>query len=790
MSKLLFLLASIVFFANCSRKDYPVLSTEKQEVKEQMYGNDLIGLASPIQLLRGNNIIRLEDYFLEASIDKINSDIGLPFVLDASDKVVTLNVDQVDAPLSNLELYSGSHKYDILVKRPNKKKNRLKLENKNYQSVQIKGEMNAWDPAATQVNLVNNEWITELELNSGNYQYKYIVDGKEINDPANPTLVSNGSGGHNSLLVLEKPKKENLPWLNTESHTSSNITLTYTNVPSNIYAYWENTLLVSTIGEGKVIVPIPGNAKTQDRSRIRVMGYNEHGLSNDILIPLQNGVVLYDPNDLKRTDHEAQIMYFTLVDRFHNGDTANDDPIDDTRLKPLTNYEGGDLRGIIAKIKSGYFSALNINSIWLSPITQNPLVAYQEYISPQYFYSGYHGYWPISSSEVDHRFGDEETLQELVDVAHEHDINILLDYVTNHVHEDHPIYKNHPEWATPLVLPDGSKNLRIWDAQRLTTWFDEFMPSLDLSNPKVIDLQVDSTIYWIKKYGIDGYRHDATKHIPLAFWTQLTRQLKEEVIAPEGRSLYQIGETYGSRDLISSYISSGMLDAQFDFNLYFDSREVFALQETSFDKLVSSLEETFSYYGYHSSMGYITGNHDQARFISLASGDVSFSEDHKMAGFDRDIVITDSLGYDKLEMLISFVMSIPGVPVIYYGDEIGMPGAGDPDSRRMMRFEELAARELETKSVVKKLTELRTDNLALTYGDTDIVSHNENTMVLRRRYFDKEVLLVMNKSLETKTVDVPTEFPEWEAHMGQEVSSGDFGVSVTLQPWKFEILTR
>ena len=155
------------------------------------------------------------------------------------------------------------------------------------------------------------------------------------------------------------------------------------------------------------------------------------------------------------------------------------------------------------------------------------------------------------------------------------------------------------------------------------------------------------------------------------------------------KTIYQIGETFGSRELIESYINSGEMDAQFDFNLYFDARAVFAIDKESFTKLKNSMQESFNYFGYHNLMGNITGNQDIPRFISLASGSLAFNEDDKEAGWKRDMEVKDPVGYKKLSSLTAFIMTIPGVPVIYYGDEIGMPGAGDPDNRRPMKFSNL-----------------------------------------------------------------------------------------------------
>lgn len=752
--------------------------------------NELIGIASPIQLKNGENTINLEDYFISSSILSVESDIALAFGLSQNKKKLKLNVDKpIPQALSLLSIKTNKGSYDILVKSPEKKRVQLELNDKGYDEVKIKGEMNSWNSNVTTVMKKEGKWIAEMMLNPGKYQYKYIVDGIEINDPSNQDSVSNGIGGFNSVLSISGGDPNLIPHLVTKSYQSNSIILSSSIAPTNIYCFIDNQRIDAQYKNNEILINIPLEASTKKSALIRCFAEAKGGKSNNIIIPLNNGKVVEKGIELTRHDYRSQIMYFTLIDRFNNGNKSIDSPVDDDRLKPLTNYMGGDLEGITEKIKSGYFDSLNINSLWLSPITQNPYDAYQEYIDPQYFYSGYHGYWPISSSKVDHRFGDDESLQQLVDVAHEHEINVLLDYVTNHVHEEHPLYKEHPEYATNLILSDSSYNLRLWDEQRLTTWFDMFMPSLDFSNPDVIDVQVDSTIYWLKKFGLDGYRHDATKHIPREFWIELTKQLKQDVSIPEGRSIYQIGETYGSRDLISSYISSGMLDAQFDFNLYFDAREVFAKEDQSFERLWSSFEESLTYYGYHSMMGNITGNHDQARFVSLASGDVRFDEDQKIAGFNRNISVTNKIGYDKHRMLVGFVMSIPGVPVIYYGDEIAMAGGGDPDSRRMMRFENLTEEEEKTKRLTQQLTKLRREEMPLIYGTTELIKVDKDKLVFKRSYFEKTCYFLFNKSEDATEILIDNAGQLYSRLNQANIQQGT-DARISLQGYSFDILTN
>jgi glycosidase len=419
------------------------------------------------------------------------------------------------------------------------------------------------------------------------------------------------------------------------------------------------------------------------------------------------------------------------------------------------------------------------------------LGAYGLWPEPRTKFSGYHGYWPISSSKVDFRFGTADELHELVDLAHRHNLNVILDYVANHVHELHPVYLEHPDWVTNLYLPDGSLNTEKWDEYRLTTWFDVFLPTLDLSRPEVVEPMTDSALFWLTEFHLDGFRHDATKHIPELFWRTLTQKVKNRVAIPENKRVCQIGETYGNPELISSYVGSGMLDGQFDFNVYDDAVAVFAKEDASFENLAASLQESFEYYGYHNLMGYISGNQDRARFISYAGGAVSFAEDAKLAGWTRKIGVGDPIAYKKLQMLNAFNMTIPGIPTLYYGDEFGMPGANDPDNRRMMQFDNLNDKENQTLNITKNLVQLRRNNLPLIYGDFQVLEISEKTFVYMRTYFEKIVVVAFNKSDEQKTVEfqIPERFKDisLKSNFGSDFQNNGSQIKVVLAGNSFEV---
>jgi glycosidase len=294
----------------------------------------------------------------------------------------------------------------------------------------------------------------------------------------------------------------------------------------------------------------------------------------------------------------------------------------------------------------------------------------------------------------------------------------------------------------------------------------------------------DTALYWLKNYELDGFRHDASKHIDLLFWRTLSKKIKSEISRP----IYQIGETYGSRELVNSYVNTGMLDGQFDFNVYDDAVNTFARDEVPFSRLSSSVTESMSWFGDHHLMGNITGNQDRARFISYADGSVRFDEDAKRAGWKRKIEIKDTIGYNKLQSLTAFMMTIPGVPVIYYGDEIGDPGGNDPDNRRMMRFEKLSPLENKTKEIAQKLVALRKNSMALLYGDFQWLRVEDQLMVYKRSYFGNQVIVAFNKSAQPKEIELGKLPSKARTQFNGKLKVENGAGKLTMKPHSFEVV--
>lgn len=732
-------LLSISIIASCGK-----------DAKQKLLDTTDTGMPySVVTLLPDSCLINLNEYLNDSLIGQsLTIDCNAPCRVNVSGRHIVMKYNSDSIPfIFLLKIKTQFVSRELLCKKSELKTVELTFDpaGKERKQIKVKGEFNGWNAGANVYALSNGIYKTRITAPPGRYQYKLMIDGSEATDIGNKDSVSNGMGGWNNLLIIPKTEEDELPRLQTLSATPERIILGKTQNATQVIALWQNQEIAVKTSTENVEISMPMEAAKVERSYIRVMASNNLGASNDIWIPLQNGKVVDDATQLKRTDKHRNNMYFVLVDRFVDGDTSNSTKTNDKRILPKANYFGGDLQGVLNKLREGYFEKLGTNCIWISPIIQNPLGAYQEYPAPHRWFSGYHGYWPVYETVIDFRFGNDALFKKLVDEAHNRNINVLLDFVSNHVHAENALYKEHPEYFTSLELPDGKKNLRLWDEQRLTTWFEPFMPDINYENAQVVNLISDSAMYWIDKFNIDGFRHDAVKHVPSSFWLALTQKIKN-YNTKTGKEIYQIGETFGSRELIRSYVSSGQLDGQFDFNVYFDASRIL-LSNESFANLKSSVLSSLSAFGQHHLMGNISGNHDMPRFISFAGGALKTNEDAKEAGWTRNIAVEDATGYKKLLQLHVLNMMLPGVPCTYYGDEYGDAGAGDPDNRRMARFgNELNENETNLLTQYSKISQLRNQQMPLLYGELNFTEANDSIMIIERNYFGKKVVAIFNKS--------------------------------------------
>ena len=606
------------------------------------------------------------------------------------------------------------------------------------------------------------KWSTADAIECVNLQGSPIVEEMDIvsRDNSLHALVFLDKSGSFAIPVLpDKPVRQNLISL---GYAKDKLQVGFCEPVSNpsFEAYIQNTLIDHTLWQenedGTWTLDLDGLQVTdnglQGRTYLRIYAEDETYLFNDLLLPLQDGKIITDAAQLNRHDQQAQVLYSLMIDRFYNGNASNDWKMNSEEVLDIVDYQGGDIAGITAKIEEGYFDQLGVNTLWISPITQNPWDAWgcypfehgNKYDSSKTYtkFSGYHGYWPIYATQLDSRFATPEEFRTLLSTAHAHGINVILDYVANHMHINSPTLQEHPDWHTDSILPDGRRNFELWDEARLTTWFDKHIPTLDLERPEVCEAMTDSALYWLENYELDGYRHDACKHIPESYW----RILGQKIAARwPGRHIWMIGETYGSPELIGSYVKSGMLNAQFDFNVYFTTREALCGLK-GMNEVVENELTSLHTYGAHHTMGNISGNHDQIRFASIAGEAIDLHVNGKEEGWTQEIGIGDAEKAYKRALLLEVInMTMPGVPCIYQGDEYGEVGANDPDNRHMMRFEGLNEAEQEMRAKVAELIQMRRSSMPLLYGDFIVLESNEDEIKYARIYLGKKVIVTINR---------------------------------------------
>ncbi|MCX6129525.1 MAG: alpha-amylase family glycosyl hydrolase, partial [Proteobacteria bacterium] len=424
-------------------------------------------------------------------------------------------------------------------------------------------------------------------------------------------------------------------------------------------------------------------------------------------------------------DWRDTVMYFAMVDRFYNSD-GKSTPIAGAsgaqgENGPSAQYEGGDFNGVSQKMD--YLAELGISALWLSaPYHARQLPgqsANPDLDSHQY--SGYHGYWPSPDNidysdplsprprpQVESRFGTERDLHDLVTAAHsaatadKQGIKVLFDYVMKHVDINSGLYRAHSSWyANQNGRPRLCGPENLWDDPYWGTRcsFASYLPSFDFYQPEVRQWSIHDAVWWAKEFKLDGLRLDAVKHIPVEWITELRSRLTEAFPSPAGDRFYLVGEVfdYMNKDKLKKYIDPEiMLDGQFDFPFKKSACEALFRPDGDIKALGKWMDDNERYYdpgiNNRALMVNWIGNHDIPRAIHFASRQIdscvlgnSIENGWDQAKFQQP---EDAAAYERLAVAFALMMTSPGIPLIYYGDEIGLAGGGDPDNRRMMIWDD------------------------------------------------------------------------------------------------------
>ena len=443
------------------------------------------------------------------------------------------------------------------------------------------------------------------------------------------------------------------------------------------------------------------------------------------------------------------VIYLIMPDRFADGDPANDRPPQSTgkydRNDPMA-YHGGDLRGIREHLP--YLRDLGVTALWLTPVWKNTD-------------SDYHGYHVVDFYALDDHMGSMQEYQDLVADAHKLGIKVLIDYVANHTGPHHP-WADDPPTATWF---HGSREHHLEPAysfsgivdphaaareyrKTLEGWFVNKLPDLNPDDPLLGWYLAQNALWWMEMAKLDGFRLDTFPYSSREFWSQWHQRVRQ--VYPQINS---IGEVADSDPTITSFFEGGRkqfdgidsgLPTVFDFPLENALRDV-VIAGAPMQRIIDVLQRDDLYPRPEMLVTFL-GNHDHSRFISEKGSDAA-----------------------RLKAAFSLLLTMRGIPQIYSGDEIGMPGGGDPDNRRdfpggfpgdQQNAFTLVGRTAGQKDIfshVQSLLALRKLHPALRRGKHWHIAWGDNYYAFLRELPEEKLLVVYNNAPSPRDLNIPLE---------------------------------
>jgi glycosidase len=483
------------------------------------------------------------------------------------------------------------------------------------------------------------------------------------------------------------------------------------------------------------------------------------------------------------------VLYQIVTDRFRGegGATLAAPPTPGTRA-------GGTLSGITAEIERGTFAALGVTALWISPLYTNP-EGFQTGLDGR-LSQGYHGYWPLADRAVDPNVGGEAEADALMAAAHAHGLRVLFDIVPHHVYQANPRYLAHTGdgWFqdAPGYCMCGNPGCD-WSTHILSCWFDPWLPTVNFENDSAMEDAVATAVFWMNRFDADGVRIDAVPMVPRAASRRIAAGLR--AIEAPARSHFVLGEVFtgsglGGIDQIKYFLGPNGLDSAFDFPLMWAMQDAIATGAGGFDEVETILEETEAA---HAGSGTVEArmldNHDVPRFLSVASGDDVSNPWTKPPPQPP----AGDPSYARQRLALGLIFSLPGMPIFYYGDELGLAGATDPDSRRVMpAADALLPDQSATLALSQRLGKLRGCSAALRRGTRVPMWDDADTLAFARDAGDgSPVVAVFSRSGEPTMVSIPGGVVPAgmyvDAMSGTSVSLTG-AAAVPMEPMSFRIL--
>ncbi len=372
-----------------------------------------------------------------------------------------------------------------------------------------------------------------------------------------------------------------------------------------------------------------------------------------------------------------------------------------------TSFHGGDLTGVCEKLD--YLEDLGVNLIYMTPIFCSP---------------SNHKYDITDYENVDSAFGGNEALKKLVDNAHIRGIKIMLDGVFNHC-----------SWENPIFI-DAQKNGKnskyydwfFWNEDGTYRTFGsvKYMPKLNTGNSQVMEYFSKVAVKWMKEYNVDGWRLDVSDEISHKFLRRF-----REAVTEQNPDAIIIGEDWHRP---ARYLNGDEYDGTMNYPLTKACLDLLAFKTidsvTFRDRLVK-LYNTYNIATNYKMLN-LLGTHDTDRFLSRVDGDGN-----------------------RLRTAMAIMFFYPGIPCVYYADEIGTEGGYDPDCRRCFDWNK-ENWDIESYNLIKELMKLKKEP-ALSYGCFDI-TENGGMVTITRSCKEQTVALKINATENIKSGIAPFGF--------------------------------
>ena len=360
----------------------------------------------------------------------------------------------------------------------------------------------------------------------------------------------------------------------------------------------------------------------------------------------------------------SDVIYLMMPDRFANGDPSNDaipGMLEAANRSIPRARHGGDFAGITKNLD--YLTDLGVTAIWFTPIFENDM---------PFSYGAYHGYAATDMYKVDRRFGSNGEYKAMIDQAHQKGMKVIMDMIHNHVGDHHWWIRDLPadDWLNDFDRY-GITNYRTetvtdpyvseFDRDKLINgWFVKEMPDLNQKNPWLARYLIQNTLWWIEYSGIDGIRMDTYPYPDKHYMAQWAKTVLEEYptfnIVGEAWVPHIAMEAYWQRGFNGKDGYESYLPSVTDFQIHHTLRK--ALNEpfgwsSGLSAMYQTLAQDFLYSDPMLNVIFLD-NHDTERFISLVGEDVQ-----------------------KFKIALGYLLTIRGIPQLYYGSEIGMSGLKD-----------------------------------------------------------------------------------------------------------------